>query len=780
MKTKLFYFSVILLLCAVVAAAQTTCIPRADGVPGTLFQHPPNWWDPTPGEPFYNTNIDAPSWRGAFGLGYPLGAATTEEVHFRALHRAELGKEYIYLSWYGKVVPDLTTLGVNKMIVGFSPAGGGPAFEFNVTPNVTSLQTASPAYSLQVSVSTGGPWTAYVGPAPKWLNGNGNPATDGTGRIWVINTPNNQWAVHLRVPVSAVATANDISDGVPINPASFNMWFEFRAGAMSGPFGFIPYKFPRTIADADPFSDEPPPVANWETMHLNSTATVPDPGCSMDGVGITSSDIGSMNADQNSISLLQPNILFARPFNHSMNTPANNVRARFRIANWGNGLTWEDVPNPNVNLWIDVGPPAGVPAGGTNIPQNSSVTIQFPYNISDPTAKCERCQYETYYAANTMTCGSCSATTNNKKLDHQCMLVELTGPGVNFLNDSVYTNMNFVNASTFSDTAEINLNGLSGSLARDVYLYVESYNMPAARTGGGGGDQPPPGVVPQQAAANKARMAAAARPSPFDVNRPRDQRHKELQEMLRSGQLTLDDVAHNMPTYIVHAYYDSGIRNTAAGTPRAVLRPMQSFGYFVLHDGQPDGWITNLQGAQQIAPNWYKITTPASGVTRIHPVIQSVGGPSQPGGSPGRFRVFLDAGPNFPQGDFNTFVDGKLSVNAGLEAFVGSNTSIEGILGYHAFKVPFVNAPHIWQLSLNLKQYFGPGPLHFFLNAGGGAYRFDPGSTTKLGGNVGAGLLWDISSTWGFEGVYNFHTINTGGSKTEFSTLQVGIRHSLF
>jgi len=158
-----------------------------------------------------------------------------------------------------------------------------------------------------------------------------------------------------------------------------------------------------------------------------------------------------------------------------------------------------------------------------------------------------------------------------------------------------------------------------------------------------------------------------------------------------------------------------------------------------------------------------------------------IGGTSTlaPPGS-GKFRVFLDAGPNFPHGDFGQFIDGRYSVNAGLEGFVAANTSIEGILGYHAFKTPFITEPHIWQLSLNVKQYFGPGPLHFFLNAGGGAYRFDPGNTTKFGGNVGAGLLYDLSSTWGLEGVYNFHTISTSGSNTEFSTLQIGIRHTVF
>jgi len=48
-----------------------------------------------------------------------------------------------------------------------------------------------------------------------------------------------------------------------------------------------------------------------------------------------------------------------------------------------------------------------------------------------------------------------------------------------------------------------------------------------------------------------------------------------------------------------------------------------------------------------------------------------------------------------------------------------------------------------------------------------------------MGGNAGAGVIWDISSLWSLEALYNFHSINTSGSNTQFSTVQVGIRHSL-
>jgi uncharacterized protein YegL len=148
------------------------------------------------------------------------------------------------------------------------------------------------------------------------------------------------------------------------------------------------------------------------------------------------------------------------------------------------------------------------------------------------------------------------------------------------------------------------------------------------------------------------------------------------------------------------------------------------------------------------------------------------------GSSSGKYRWFLDIGPNFPHGSFSNGVDGKFSVNTGFEKLLSGNNSVELIAGYHLFDVAFLSNPHIWQLSFGGKHYFGSTPLHPFVNAAAGAYRFDPGATTKAGANAGFGVLYDLSSVWGIEGVYNYHWINTSVSKSKFSTLQIGIRRS--
>jgi hypothetical protein len=53
--------------------------------------------------------------------------------------------------------------------------------------------------------------------------------------------------------------------------------------------------------------------------------------------------------------------------------------------------------------------------------------------------------------------------------------------------------------------------------------------------------------------------------------------------------------------------------------------------------------------------------------------------------------------------------------------------------------------------------------------------KFSPGST-YVGGNFGAGILYNITLNWGLHGSYNFHAVNTPGAVTKFSTLQTGIR----
>ena len=61
-----------------------------------------------------------------------------------------------------------------------------------------------------------------------------------------------------------------------------------------------------------------------------------------------------------------------------------------------------------------------------------------------------------------------------------------------------------------------------------------------------------------------------------------------------------------------------------------------------------------------------------------------------------------------------------------------------------------------------------------FINAGIGVYNVDPGDNTRAAANAGAGVLYELTPSFGIEGVYNFHFIRA--ETLSFSTVQVGVR----
>jgi len=144
----------------------------------------------------------------------------------------------------------------------------------------------------------------------------------------------------------------------------------------------------------------------------------------------------------------------------------------------------------------------------------------------------------------------------------------------------------------------------------------------------------------------------------------------------------------------------------------------------------------------------------------------------------GRFALFLDGGGNFPQGTFGTGFNNGFSLNAGLEYIAISHLSLEGIFGYHRFPGTIMSDLNVYQFSANAKVYLMPGRVQPFINGGIGGYRFSPGSgssATHFGGNVGAGVLFNLTPRFGLQGSYNFHAVNTP-SEAKFSTAQFGIR----
>lgn len=172
--------------------------------------------------------------------------------------------------------------------------------------------------------------------------------------------------------------------------------------------------------------------------------------------------------------------------------------------------------------------------------------------------------------------------------------------------------------------------------------------------------------------------------------------------------------------------------------------------------------------AQQVATNVKE--QPGTGPERTSP-------PSQPGSDLSKFAVFVSAGAVVPHGDLSTFLDPGFSVNGGLEYMITPQFSAEGTFGYHRFGTFFGDDAGLYQLSGNAKFYFvdDSSSVRPFVNGGVGAYVTDSG-TSHFGGNVGVGVLFEVSPKVGVQGSYNFHSFTLSGDGARFSTVQGGIR----
>jgi hypothetical protein len=154
-----------------------------------------------------------------------------------------------------------------------------------------------------------------------------------------------------------------------------------------------------------------------------------------------------------------------------------------------------------------------------------------------------------------------------------------------------------------------------------------------------------------------------------------------------------------------------------------------------------------------------------------------------PGGGSGNFKhwgLSLHGGVSIPHGNFNTFFNPGPNFAVDLEYRINNTFSVEGIYGFHHFRGATIGPVmigdlNVHQFSFNGKVYGSSSPVRPFFNFGGGAYKFDPGSTHG-GLNVGVGVQFDVTPAFAIEGLYNFHNVFTSGSNTRFSAVQGGVR----
>lgn len=575
------------------ANAQSLCVPVASGVPA--LSGAPNFLDPAAvGPARYWPRLDDPRWRGALSRSFGTGAS--ELASFRAV-RVAGATPALYLSWFVKVDPSLDPF-ADSLRVAFTQTGADDQMMevFPFTSLAASVEAGVPP-STTTRKLTAGAWTNQ--PAePAWLGAN--------TRVW-LDTATQMWAINMRVPIAA-----GYDSGINL-PATFRMAFELQVSQPLG--GVVYHRFSTSV----PLNDLASVPASGTWPQVNITASPPG-GC-IAGISIASTDIGTTYVDSGGnprphrMRHAATNTFFALPDNQSgTNAAMGAISATFRLANWGTQPDWNDIPSPTTSLWKQINLAPATNAGAINTGTKASVAggnaITFNWT---PTAAetCELVGQSGIPASQAPDgvaipgIGSCTNATPTRRL-HQCMLVELSGGGFTYTPASVYRNMDFVNASTFERQAEVSVAGLTAlpsAANREVYLYVQKFQMPQNAA------KPEPGMSLvdykqlQEVQSRRSDQPTAASTTSIPKLPPLGGDFSTMNQLY--------------PTYLVHAFHDSGATVTVSGQARRVLKPQSSFGYYVHHDGALGGWDTALTGAQEVAPNYYRIPVPQGGAATI-------------------------------------------------------------------------------------------------------------------------------------------------------------------
>lgn len=603
----------------------TYCVPVLSSVPGSPAGDFP-WWTTTPaptGSMRYFP--DNPNWLGAFSLS--TGAGASNHSQFRALRDAS----NLYLSWVVRA-SSLSTV-VDRVNILLGDGTNYVALQVRVasaatTPSPKDQNSGWFTYRLQnCTVSGSGAITPV---APDLAIDGANLET--TGRMWVdVTTPRRllqtRWAFQVAIPLGAAWSPSPLN--LP-TAGAFKLWFEVWAAL---PGGTTAHRVPNSTLQTSNILQIIPPGLNTSHMLDMSTGTA---GCdaavsiNWGGIGVRNVAAGDpprpgttsirLDLGQNyppnlaagpTPSLYNeshtPNVaasqfqnqIYAQPTFPGGALPANeNVRGRFSLANWGS-----QIAIPTANSWRPI--PGGEDVGYLNA--NSEMRFVWPLPTADPAAS----NYVNTLVRNINrylnATGRGLTIPSGAQSPHQCMLVELfsTNPNVVFSRSSLYQNMDVARASVFRRLAEISVVGLSpiSPQPRDVYLYLQTFNMPDEVTDEDRRRLPD---------LNRALSSMA-----FD-----DQAYFRRQISMMDYQV--EDIAAQVPTYIVHAYHDTGqVMELENGQTVPILSPQTSFGYFMLHEGDLQGWETRIYGAEKITDDFYRVRVPNNGSVYVETAVQA-------------------------------------------------------------------------------------------------------------------------------------------------------------
>jgi len=595
------------------AESQALCAPQAIGVPGN--GGPPNWTGSDSAS--FKTLINDPRWNGAARIDLPsLNGTDTSgpgQIGLRALHDTDS----LYLSF--KVRSDANNATKIKNLT--PPMGGTTQVADTI---IFGLKSANPAHAPKL----------FILPLNTEMNGaaQGSPAIQPLVSTW--NSATMTWGE----PMPPVG--DFLNTALWVGPAAadgdrWGMNVRLNTGAMG--LGFTaPYQFfaavwlivfydATTIHDrligwpsVNMFSDVnindlstlhtliSEPNATWAPLSLGTFASPCTGGVSLNYMQIFTDNTPNSKvvtaAGASNTFRVEPDWgLFSR-------TPGL-IQAQFRLAKWGAqigvGSSWTEV----LGFSKTVNDPAD--ASRKDNTNSGTGNIEIVCTNGNMTRPCP------------------TLTASQSK--HQCMYVQLsatTGNSVTFSSDSAYRNMDFETSSLLAREATISVQGLAplaGQDRRDVYISVETANMPA--------ELKEPMELPREQMAEARSPGAAAVDAgtdagsfdagSFDAGRQdNDAGAGEPDREPVPHQTESERVASIWPTYQVHAYHELKRWQDPNGITHVRLEDSVPFGYFVDHEGELWGWdhaITGVNGAEleQIAPDYYHVKIPNDGAIDV-------------------------------------------------------------------------------------------------------------------------------------------------------------------
>jgi hypothetical protein len=697
-ETRLASLAIAMVMSLAGGARAQQCILGPVALPG--LSGPPEWED-FDASGFWRPELHDPRWSGAPldflsfvpGSGLP---AWSEEVGIRVVANGPI----LYVSFQANsddlgpnaddyVYIGLTDGGTGGVALRIAADLGGTAIAAPPAPPPPNVLIADSPAPRHINAATGiTTWTSTDGTT--WPSSSSAQPTWLKAAVWDRPSGSPRWAVTLRLDLSPT--------GLNVTPGNMRMFFGATVNKSTGDI-LVGNATPKTASDPDRVGDSiiPSHVSNWVDHYYPGTICT-------NGVSLVPTDVGVWSGPAGSYSggTLTNRIcagaggtgtcaastgvntfrVTARKVDNSAGIATHAIRARVRIADWGS-----QVPYWNSGRWTDVARPnaAGTAPTGTGIFNASASALNsFGWTWLTPVDAGDGTSAVTIdYTCSKQGSDSYCPKLADETQAHQCILVELgqppPGAGVTppFLmrNNAVFRNMNFENLSVSDVPATISLAGLKDVLGaaeakdRDVYLYVESTNLPPHQeralwlptkdmeltkalaervfaiptVPGKYLPTKPTKVLQPGSVATVTREKPQLAPTVIrEPVLPKEILAKQRLAIETTNRLALSQAKLSnglpirqalamqrdqlldttWPTYRIRVYYDSGKTIIANKKTQRVLVPMVPFGYRFNHDGALYGFSQALSAmpgvtVQPIGTNWFKLEMKSEGTSGI-------------------------------------------------------------------------------------------------------------------------------------------------------------------